>query len=570
MAHDDTVPWRATGTTSSMVAPEPVVLNSDSHRALKEGWVFRCLNDYRKGCYKTGFPSHIDLNEVWGELSRSQTGPDLSRHTLYRSLSHDLHRGKIFRRPEDRSWRKIKSRGGLPGWCKPAIIFGFRALNYADTKKDTLPGNAHGALVALGLERILEDPTTWVLDPFWEGAEFYNPQWVAQNCTSGRGWTRGLRQPPCDVNRFLRCDFLQGEAQRKGKRHRSGAHEDLAPGMGTSPDSPPIDWENVMASSSSERFGQAGNHSHSDRQVPVMSREYEGGNDFEELERSNLDSDGSSIVGQHTWHTPSTSDATLDGLRHELDELKSTIEHIVGGEDDEVVAAMKNMQAQIDRTDKNLRTQIGRMDTRLQDVVSRLCHLEGAVGGNRADMTSQSQHSGTSEEYAVGGRREVLRPKEGYAEVSDLDEAKNFIKKLQKELGEVKAKSAETQIKREAKREASYPASVACFSQPLYQQQYQQQAVYGYQTPHSSQPSYPPQSYLLPPPQTNQPAQPHLMTPFTPAPQLWPWMGHPGAQITAPRDLSIPPSQPTRVKREGMRRDRREELQVHGEGEDEY
>jgi len=83
------------GTIRTVVDPEAAVdleppdsSNNNSGpliKALKEAWIWHCLNNYRKGCYKKGFPAHFDLNEVWAELERAQKKTDLIEHPLYRN-----------------------------------------------------------------------------------------------------------------------------------------------------------------------------------------------------------------------------------------------------------------------------------------------------------------------------------------------------------------------------------------------------------------------------------------------------------------------------------------------------
>jgi hypothetical protein len=64
-------------------------------------------------------------------------------------------------------------------------------LNYAATRENCLPDKPRRALSLMGLEWFIMGPAVSVTDPFWEGADFYNRQWVAQNCKRGKGWSRG-------------------------------------------------------------------------------------------------------------------------------------------------------------------------------------------------------------------------------------------------------------------------------------------------------------------------------------------------------------------------------------------
>ncbi|KAK4453426.1 hypothetical protein QBC34DRAFT_422098 [Podospora aff. communis PSN243] len=538
-----------TSTMSSQSSPSISRTHAHSIKALKSNWIWRCLDNYRKGCYKKGFPCHFDLNEVWLELARSKHGPD--EHSLLRYPAATAAQVDSWRRPEDKVWYKTKTRGNLPSWCRPSIIIALKAIVFAKTGTDALPGMAQHALLTLGLEWILEDPATCVPDPFWKGAEFWNPRWVAKYCTLGRGATphaRNSLQPSFNVNRLLRFDYRQGTGHKVEKRSRSGDLK-VSPSVQATPldSSPPTDHE--------ESGGFTRGHSQSHTETSSVGQEHRRGNGrFEDLD--DHITYGPTVQRRLTESTASSNNAVLESLRQELNELKASLEHIVGDGDDEVAAAVKKIQAQVDNIEKNMRLQVNRINQTLEDVVSRLCYLEGGGSGSRTEGSNRSQ----------------CAEKDSASKQTELEKAKAQVEKLEKELSEARAATADIQ----PKYEPGYPPqpSAVFHPQPLY---FPYPPMGGYPTAYSMQATNPSQPCSgMPPPQ---PApqrtlqQSHLRTAFTLAPEIWDWMKYyeqeaPGSIPTSETEGgSLGPSDSTRVKLENQQAGQREQSRARREEE---
>ena len=205
----------------------------------KKSWVYNGFRQVKKKFYPDGFPSHIDLNIVWLELDRTRNDPSLTRHAMWAQIRATFQTAVRWRLMGHESWRESEAvNGRLPAWCRPEILLAIKILGFFKHGKNVCPQPMNEVWHILRLNFILEEPSNRTVDPYWEGANFDDPAWLADHV---HPWKKINKQPPFNINQKFRADFIQihrphlVEARRPDQQSIRGALATTLPTLAPSP-----------------------------------------------------------------------------------------------------------------------------------------------------------------------------------------------------------------------------------------------------------------------------------------------------------------------------------------------
>ncbi|KAK0715865.1 hypothetical protein B0H67DRAFT_645552 [Lasiosphaeris hirsuta] len=184
------------------------------------------LVDFQSTHFRHGFPEHVDLNEVWLELTRSNVvDPRIHRHCIWRHYVHpiipDLMRYLEAKNSgEYATWRDVPQK--FPAIGSPAVLWALRVLNNVNTKSGSetsgdLPHKSDFSSIFnnLDLGWVFESPVHRIVPSFWRGADFddagwrlaYMMPWPKRSASNPNAWQR------VDINRLLRIDYISKAKQ---------------------------------------------------------------------------------------------------------------------------------------------------------------------------------------------------------------------------------------------------------------------------------------------------------------------------------------------------------------------
>ncbi|KAK1759581.1 hypothetical protein QBC47DRAFT_410329 [Echria macrotheca] len=143
---------------------------------------YKWLREYNAYKYPNGTPSHIDQNVVFDELMRS-TGTTPPEHAVWENWSERVAPDLSCYYDDIGAvvlWDRVRNMDGtlqkVPGIGSPEVAYALRVLGFAHLGSLEHPGDDDN-WPELGLDFILEEPTSCEMPKFWEGAKFYSERW---------------------------------------------------------------------------------------------------------------------------------------------------------------------------------------------------------------------------------------------------------------------------------------------------------------------------------------------------------------------------------------------------------